>query len=154
MERCRFYEHQPEQQLATIKNRQAWLPFMFNFMAEKSSDGLSLFTFCDVIMKCKLTWSTDYGFQRGSFFILGIFVCEWKNLNGVAEARDVSETIIKCTFYIHREVKTAWKAVSRALWWTAYFGVVRCCRYKEMNGTSVRLLMRLMKTDASWTLWF
>lgn len=88
MERCRFYEHQPEQQLATIKNRQAWLPFMFNFMAEKSSDGLSLFTFCDVIMKCKLTWSTDYGFQRGSFFILGIFVCEWKNLNGFAEARD------------------------------------------------------------------
>lgn len=34
-----------------------------------------------------------------------------KNLNGFAEARDVSETIIKCTFYIHKERKTAWKAV-------------------------------------------
>ncbi len=93
--------------------------FMFNFTAEKTSDGSSLFTFCDVIMKCKLTWSTDYGFQRGSFFILGIFVCEWNNLNGFAEARDVSETIIRCTFYI----QTAWKAVSRALWWTWWDGV-------------------------------
>lgn len=153
-----------KQQLATIRNGQAWLPFIFSFMAEKASDGFGLFMLCDVIMKCKLTLSTESGFHRGSFVISGIFVCERKKPQWLCRStrrvwkvrlklQGNTKGFIKCKLYI-LAVKLLRRRFHKRCDGQLILPWLRWCRYKEMSGTSVRLLMWMMKTDSSRTHWF